>query len=543
MTQQPFRLAGRNPDILTCIANLSNDEVFTPPELANEMLDVLAKAWAEANDSANIWADPSVTFLDPATKSGVFLREITKRLVDGLADEIPDLQERVDHILTKQVFGIGITRLTAMLARRSLYCSKYANGPHSITKHFDTEEGNIWFERTEHSWAGGKKKTRQGPNGETQEYPLGRRCTYCGVAEADYRREQGLEAHAYDFIHTKNIKGRMAKLFGDVMRFDVIIGNPPYQLGSDGGTRDRPIYQKFVEQAKLLNPRFLIMVIPARWMAGGLGLTEFRASILSDRQVTKLVDFPIASQVFPGVEIKGGICYLLWEQGQNTDCQVTTVRGDNIYGPVKRKLNEFDTFIRDNRALPILNKVLAKDEASMADILTARTAFGLVSNFNNYRQKPNNGDVKFYATSPSGRFIAWVNPNDASARHELIDSWKALIPEAGSDGGQKIPDYVLGRPWIAEPPSVCTQSFIFVATDNKAEAESITSYYATRFLRFLVSLRKITQHTKADTYRWVPQQTWDRTWTDEELYSKYELTADEISFIEAMIKPMELDDV
>src|ERR1700693_5293234 len=156
--QVSFSLRGRNQDILTCIANLSNDEVFTPPEFANRMLDTLAEAWAAAHKGANIWADSSVRFLDPFTKSGVFLREITSRLTKGLAGEIPDLQKRVDHILTKHVFGIGTTRLTSHLARRSLYCSKHANGPHSIATDFTSDAGNVWFERTEHTWAEGKCK-------------------------------------------------------------------------------------------------------------------------------------------------------------------------------------------------------------------------------------------------------------------------------------------------------------------------------------------------------------------------------------------------
>ena len=165
MTEQVgFTLRGRNPDVLTCIANLSNDEVFTPPEFANRMLDTLAEAWAADHDGANLWADKTVKFLDPCTKSGVFLREITRRLTQGLADEMPDLQARVDHILTKQVFGIGITRLTSLLARRSLYCSKHARGEHSIAKGFASDDGNIWFERIEHTWANGK-------------------CTYCGASQ------------------------------------------------------------------------------------------------------------------------------------------------------------------------------------------------------------------------------------------------------------------------------------------------------------------------------------------------------------------------
>ena len=236
-TQASFGLRGHNPDVLTCIANLSNDEVFTPPELAGRMLDTLAQAWAADHGGANLWADKTVRFLDPCTKSGVFLREITSRLTLGLAQEIPDLPERVHRLLSRQVFGMGITRLTSLLARRSVYCSKHANGPHSIAKGLDSESGNIWFERTEHTWAGGK-------------------CCYCCASQTALDRGEALETHAYAFIHTDNIKAQVAELFGKDMQFDVIIGNPPYQLNDGGyGTSAAPIYQKFVEQAKALEPR------------------------------------------------------------------------------------------------------------------------------------------------------------------------------------------------------------------------------------------------------------------------------------------------
>jgi site-specific DNA-methyltransferase (adenine-specific) len=329
--QASFTLRGRNPDVLTCIANLSNDEVFTPPEFANRMLDTLTDAWAADNGGASIWADPSVTFLDPCTKSGVFLREITSRLTKGLADAIPDLQTRVDHILRRQVFGIGITRLTAMLARRSLYCSKNANSVHSIARRFNTADGHVWFERTEHSWADGK-------------------CAYCGASQSAYARGDYKESHAYAFIHSENIRSRITEIFGADMQFDVIIGNPPYQLGSDGGTRDKPIYQHFIEQAKQLEPRYLAMVIPSRWMASGLGLTEFRQVMLSDRRIRALVDYPSANDVFPGVEVKAGVCYFLWDASHNDDCLVTTIRGSEALGPTPRNLSEYDVFDRTGQS-------------------------------------------------------------------------------------------------------------------------------------------------------------------------------------------------
>lgn len=283
--QAGFALRARNPDVLTCIANLSNDEVFTPPEFANKLLDTLAETWATSNDGANIWADKNVTFLDPASKSGVFLREVTRRLTEGLKDEIADLDERVDHILTKQVFGIGITNLTSLLSRRSVYCSKEANGLHSVAKSLTTKDGNIWFERTDHTWAEGK-------------------CMYCGANSRDYDRGGEFETHAYAFIHTEDVKARLNEMFGGGMQFDVIIGNPPYQLGQSGGDAigsfAMPIYQKFVRAAKALAPRYLVMVIPSRWFAGGRGLDDFRQEMLTDRSMRALVDFPESREVLRG---------------------------------------------------------------------------------------------------------------------------------------------------------------------------------------------------------------------------------------------------
>lgn len=325
------------------------------------------------------------------------------------------------------------------------------------------------------------------------------------------------------------------------MQFDVVIGNPPYQLASDGGTRDVPIYQNFVEQAKKLEPRFLSMVIPARWMAGGLGLGDFRKAMLSDRGMRQLVDYPIASEVFPGVEIKGGVCYFLWDRDNEGPCEITTVRGQNVNGPVKRDLAEYDILIRDSGALPILQKVISRKEPPLSDIMSARTAFGVVSNFTGYRKAPAPGLVRYYATSPTGRINAWIARTVATQNIEAIDRWKAMIPGAYG-AGEGIPHQILGQPLIAEPPSICTQSFLFVCVDSREQAESVTSYYRTRFLRFLVSLRKITQHTTRESYLWVPQQSWTKQWTDSDLYKKYGITEDEIAFIESMIRPMDESD-
>ncbi len=521
-TQASFALRGRNPDVLTCIANLSNDEVFTPPEFANRMLDTLAEAWAADHGGANIWADKSVRFLDPCTKSGVFLREVTSRLTKGLASEIPNLKERVDHIVTRQVFGIGITHVTSLLARRSVYCSKEADGRYSIARGFAGGSGNIWFERLEHNWAGTK-------------------CKFCGAPRTIFDREDGLETHAYAFIHTDNIKTRIAELFGGDMQFDVIIGNPPYQMtGGAGGTSDSSIYHLFVEQALRLEPRYLSMVIPSRWLAGGRGLDEFRQAMLGDRRMRELVDYPAAYDVFPGVEIKAGICYFLWDAVHDGDCKVTTIRGDEVVGPISRKLGEYDVFVRDARAVSILHKVIGQSEASINTILTRDTAFGLASNFDGFHEKERSGDVPLFYIRKMKRGVGYIARKTITKSEHLIDAWKVLVPEA-FNGGDALPHQIVGKPLIAPSPSVCTQSFLSFYVGSQKAAKSLQSYYTTRFFRFLVSQRKITQHALHSTYAWVPMQAWNKTWTDEDLYAKYGITKKEQAYIESQVKAMNLD--
>jgi site-specific DNA-methyltransferase (adenine-specific) len=522
--QASFALRSRNPDVLTCIANLSNDEVFTPPEFANRMLDTLAEAWAANNGGANIWADQTVKFLDPCTKSGVFLREITSRLTTGLEPEIPNLEKRVNHILTKQVFGIGITQITSLLARRSVYCSKHATGKHSIAQSFTNDDGNIWFKRTKHSWKDGK-------------------CRYCGAPQEIFDRKAGLETHAYGFIHTDKIKTRLAEIFGGNMQFDVIIGNPPYQMtGGAGGSSDSSIYHLFVEQALRLDPRFLSMVIPSRWLAGGRGMDDFRKAMLTGKHISHLVDYTKMSTAFPGVDFEGGVGYFLWDGNHQGGCKYTLALGDEEQPPVVRKLDEFDIFVRDTRALSILKKVQHLDEPSVADLVSGDTPFGLATNFAEYKDKPFRGSIALYVTDRGQRVVVHTARSGIRKNVHLIDSWKVLLPEAYGERGA-IPALVLGPSIVAPPESVCTQTYLVAGPlASRKAAGSLQSYTKTRFFRFLVSLRKITQHALRSTYSWAPQQTWDRTWTDEALYAKYGITQKEQTYIESQVRPMNLDD-
>lgn len=497
------------------------------------MLDTVEEVWASDHDGASIWADPRVTFLDPFTKSGVFLREITSRLTDGLKDEIPDLRDRVDHILTKQVFGIGITTLTSLLARRSVYCSKFANGPHSIARSFTTKTGNIWFERLEHTWTDG-------------------RCVYCGAHQKTLDRGEGMETHAYAFIHTDDIKARLAELFGADMQFDVIIGNPPYQLDDGGyGTSAAPIYQLFVEQAKSLDPRLLTMVIPSRWFAGGKGLDEFRESMLSDDRLRSIDDYLSAADVFPGVGLKGGVCYFLWDRDNPGPCRVTTHFKDWPDSTATRPLLEdgADVFIRFNQGLSILKKVMSVEgtpdsvnlpESKRFDrLVSSRKPFGLETTFKGKATRRAD-DLTVYQNGGPG----YIARSSISTGLHLIDKWKVFTGYAAPGTGNRdtYPHRIISTPFVGEPGSISSETYLCIGPfDSKVEAESVLSYLSCRLTRLLILLHKPSQHTTRKVYTFVPTQEWTRQWTDKDLYAKYGLSASEIAFIEKVVRPMELN--
>lgn len=527
--QANFTLRGRNPDVLTCIANLSNDEVFTPPDLAQQMLDSVAARWAADNDGANIWADPTVRFLDPVAKSGVFLREITSRLTDGLQDHIPDLRQRVDHILTSQVFGIAITYLTSLLTRRSVYCSKHAKGEHSIANSFENDDGNIWFERIEHEWIDGK-------------------CKYCGANQRDYDRGEGLETHAYAFIHTNDTRARMAELFGGEMQFDVIIGNPPYQLGQSGGESigsfAMPIYQKFVEAAKGLEPRYLTMVTPSRWFAGGRGLDAFRQEMLEDRRLRTLVDYPDSREVFAGVDIAGGVSYFLWDSSWNGKCDVTTISGGVARPTLSRYLNDYDILVRYNEAVPILERVLRSGKRGSFESLASQVSpiqpFSIRTNYRGAPEDDGMSDpVIIYQKGGTG----FIEREEIPRNVEWVDQWKVFLSGTASEhGGQTDKSgmrRVFSRILLGEPGTACTETYLVVGLfDTEEEAKNFCAYLRTKFVRFLVSLRTNTQHLYSERFAFVPKLPMDREWTDEKLYKKFGLKKGEIEFIDSTIRSM-----
>jgi site-specific DNA-methyltransferase (adenine-specific) len=492
-----------NPDVLTCLANLSNDEVFTPPTVVNDMLDLLP---------SELWSNPKITFLDPVSKSGVFLREITKRLDKGLEQIIPDKQERINHILKNQVFGIAITELTSLLSRRSLYCSKIANGQYSLCTEFNDEQGNLHFERINHTWQSGK-------------------CKYCGASQEVYDREE-METYAYYFIHTD----KPEKIFN--MKFDVIVGNPPYQL-SDGGAQKSasPIYQRFVEQAKKLNPSFLSMIIPARWYSGGKGLDDFRSEMLNDLRLKELHDFPETSECFPGINIRGGVCYFLWDREYNGDCIITTHKSGNVGLSVKRPLleNGADVFIRYNEAISILRKVREKEEKSFSIFVSAHKAFGLRT-FVKGKVQPFQDSVKLYQNGG----IGYIHKSEVIKNQLWVDRWKVLVSYA-SPGDDSYPHLILSKPLISEPNSCSTETYLVVGPfESKKKCNNVATYMCTSFVRFLILLIKPSQHVTQKTYSLVPQQDFSEKWTDEKLYEKYGITKDEIKFINSLVRIMDI---
>jgi len=506
-----------NPDVLSCLANLSNDEVFTPPEIVNQMLDMLPQ---------ELFSDPNTKFLDPACKSGVFLREIAKRLLKGLKDKIPDDQQRRDHIFQNQIYGIAITELTSLLSRRSLYCSKYPNSKYSVST-FDNPSGNIRFKKIQHRWKNGK-------------------CVFCGASQSEYDRDKSLETHAYELIHTT----RPEEIFK--MKFDVIIGNPPYQLSDGGGTGSSamPIYQMFVQQAQKLNPRYLTMIIPSRWFTGGRGLEGFRNSVLTDKRIRVINDFCNASDCFPGVEIKGGVCYFLWDRDNSGMCKVISHKEGRITSEMERFLLKegLDIFIRNNEAIQILSKVQALNDGSISDLISANDPFGFdVRVQNSYKRiKPDykliklNNSVRFYYNGWRKDGIGYIDRSKMGKNIEWVDKYKILVPKAWGIG-DVANDRV--KPFIIEPNSCCTETYLVIGPfENKVTCENVSSYINTKFFHFMVSLIKITQNTMKKAYSFVPMQDFSKPWTDEELYAKYCLTVDEISFIEALVRPIDNKD-
>lgn len=498
------------PDILDCIAHLSSDEVFTPPKLVNEMLNLLPP---------ELFTSPNTKFLDPGCKSGVFLREIAKRLIKGLKEQIPDLQQRIEHIFTKQLYGIAITELTGLLARRSVYCSKSANGEYSICK-FTTLDGNIGYSRTKHIWKNGK-------------------CILCGASQSQYDRGDILETHAYSFIHCNEEENTAQWKRLKDMKFDVIIGNPPYQLSDGGnGASARPIYQLFVEQAKRLNPRYITMITPSRWFAGGKGLDQFRESCLADEHLRVIVDFVNAKDCFPEISLSGGVNYFLWDRDHSGECLFIN-HHDKKTSSLTRKLNEFPIFIRFNEAIQIIRKTQQFKEPVLTNIVSSRNPFGIPSyergDFTAFHHA-----LKLFSSKGTG----YISSNAITGKNVELSTYKLMLSKVTSEHAGE-PDKegkfkIISTIQILKPNEICTDSYLTIGNFKiLEEAQNALKYLKTKFARFLLLQGVSSINLSKEKFLFVPIQNFTQEWTDEKLYKKYGLTKEEIEFIESMIKPME----
>lgn len=488
-----------NPDVLSCLANLSNDEVFTPPEVVNQMLDMLPQ---------ELFCNPDTTFLDPACKTGVFLREIAKRLIEGLEPQFPDLQERIDHIFHKQLYGIAITEMTSLLSRRGVYCSKYPNSEFSVSL-FDDAQGNIRFKRLNHTWENGK-------------------CKYCGATQSEYDRSTDLETYAYEIIHTR----KPEEIFN--MKFDVIISNPPYQLSDGGnGKSAKPIYQLFVNTAKKMKPRYMTMIIPSRWFSGGKGLDDFRQSMLHDRSIRRLVDYENFKDVFPGVDLAGGACYFLWDRDYSGACEVVNY-SKTTPSIATRYLDEYDTFIRQNLAVEIVKKVGSQATAFLSDRVSARKPFGLPTNY-----PPQEAGVPCWFIQRIGRKFA--DKRDIDDSKGYLNKWKLLAPKAPiagqTDFTKPVAFYYEGNTRIAKPGECCTESFIVVgAFDTEDEVLSYRSYIFTKTVRFLLLQTVVSQDVTKKNYCFVPDLgKYSGEYSDEQLCKMWGITDEEWAYIDSRI--------
>lgn len=504
------KLLGRRhiPDILDCLAQLSNDQVPTPPKLARAMLAILP---------SGVWADPQLTWLDPFCKSGVFLREVATRLLEGLAQWEPDFRKRREHIYRNMLFGTSITEMTGVISRRSLYCSRDASGGHSIVR-FDGEAGNLPFIPADHTFGGDG------------------RCEVCR-APSDLERGEKRENYAYSFIHGAYPTKEMFD-----MRFDVIVGNPPYQIGTEGfGATASTIYQHFATKAIELDPRFVLMIVPSRWFSGGKGLDQFRARMIADRRIRVMVDNPKVFDCFPGVKIRGGVNYFLWDREHDGDCEFSTRVDGRIVSTALRDLGDGDgVLVRDNRAMSIIQKA-AQVAERVEDICSVTKPFGLTmrSNYPGSVPVPFDGSIPLIYVNRVG----YSRPDQIQRNHQWIDRWKVLLPRASSgdtfqDADGHIVDVVLGEPIALAPGSACTQTYFIAGMFGTAtETENYAHYLATKFVRFLVLQRKTTQDVTPEVFRFVPMLDMKRRWADDDLYDHFGLTSEEREHVEATVKP------
>lgn len=513
-------LYGKNqvvPDVLDTIAHISDDRVFTPPTLVSHILDALPPT---------TWSNPNLKILDPVCKTGVFLRECARRFMLGLTDSFPDAHKRREHILRNMLYGLAVDEITSLMSRRTLYCASDATRQFNPKKPenchsaviFERPEGNILFPKVEHKF-----------------HPQTGLCSDCGVSKSQYDRGADLESYAYPFLHID-----LAQAFPN-MKFNIIIGNPPYQMndGEGGnGSSAIPLYQKFIERAKTNDPDLLSFVIPARWYADGKGLDDFRKAMRTDTAISLLVDIPDSGDAFPGVEIKGGVCYFVRKKGHNGPTLTKTLTSGKVVSEIERDLSEFDVILRREEAARILRKVQSRVAKDMLNTLetfvSARKPFGLLANFKNFESKPFDGAVQIYAN----KNIGWVSRDVIAVNQEWIDKQKVIVSKAYG-AGESYPHQITGKPIVASTPSCCTETYLVVRIlEDEEQAQRFAAYMRTKIFRFLVSTRKTTQNMSRDKFKFVPDLPMTQEWDDEKLAAYFGLDEEDMTFISSMVREM-----
>ena len=321
------------------------------------------------------------------------------------------------------------------------------------------------------------------------------------------------------------------------MKFDVIIGNPPYQSMNSGiNLNSSPLYHKFIQQAKKLNPNYITMIIPSRWTITGRGLNEFRHEMLNDKRLKKIVDYYDSKMCFNNVQIGGGICYFLWDNNYHGNCEITTINNlktTTVVRPLLEEWSEF--FIRDNNAVSIIRKVIEFKENSFSENVSPCNPFGFKTSFRGTENKINDNDVLIYQRGGVG----YIEKNLIEKNKDLIGKYKVMTSKIYGDSCNRIQNQVINKAFVTDVNTCCTTTYLLLGTyDTIEEAENVKTYVETKFFRFLVSLIKITQDNSQRVFKFVPMQDFSKSWTDEELYEKYGLTQEEINYIESMIRPM-----
>jgi superfamily II DNA or RNA helicase len=482
---------GNEEDIFDYIPPQRTNQIFTPRRVVKMMVDLLEE------QNPEIFQNKETTFIDLYAKSGLYLTEIAKRLFVGLQEVIPHEDERIRWILECQLFGCA---------------------PSNII------------------------------------YNMVKNYVYAGFPEID--DSNLLELDLTEAAKDGRVKQVLAERFGEEMKFDVIIGNPPYQEsdGGDEGDTNRtrggaiPLYNLFVDQSKRLNPKYISLIIPSRWYSGGRGLDDFRSEMLSDNRISHLSDYPTASDLFPNVEIKGGVCYFLWNSDYQGDCEVRNGKGNNE-SIMSRPLLERDSdvFIRFNEAIDIYRKVYRKVESegpSFSRLISAQKPFGLRTYVKGHQLREEN-DIILYENGG----VSFIGKEKITVNEDWISKHKVLITMAYG-AGDEFPHQIINVPIYSEPNSCCTETYVVVGPFESQEiALNVINYMKTRLFRFLVMLRKHTQHAARSVYTFVPMQDFstksDINWSraiseiDQQLYNKYEINDEEVAFIESMIRAME----